>query len=523
MIKIKLLAAFIIVAAFTSLQAQVNLSTWLRNTDGKKASYFETSSSMPPTYTFTISPDSANVLAVAYNSSFVYIRSHGLTDSMGKFLNPGNCLAQSYTHKFPQTPTVPATKSISRKGGQIGLLINGVPIYGLSNSYSYNGSINTNMGGSGIWNVEVGKSEGFVLDTVLGAHPQQQGAYHSHDSPKRLYSRYATSQHSPLIGFAFDGYPVYGPYGYSSAMNSGSAVTRMKTGYSLRNITTRTTLPYGVAASQTGPPVNTTYPIGTYCEDYEWLVSNGGDLDKYNGRTCVTPEYPGGTYAYFVTIDAAGAPAFPYYIGIEYYGAPEVSNFPSGPTGNGLTLPTSGVTYYTGTVLAVKILQFTGKANRNINTLSWSLGSTGSINKIVLQRSFDGNNFSDISAVSLNASNNYSYDDKQPLQKNFYRLKIIETSGEVTYSGLVNLNNTDRNTFFIYPSITKNLINIQGLTTASSSTVLITDASGRKVLNKQITPGQSQISVDISSLSNGFYFVTITNNGAYQTAKILKN
>ena len=117
----------------------------------------------------------------------------------------------------------------------------------------------------------------------------------------------------------------------------------------MHNITTRTTLPYNVTASQTGPPVNATYPIGTYCEDYEWLASNNGDLDKYNGRTCVTPEYPAGTYAYFVTIDAAGASAFPHIIGIEYYGAPVTANFPNTNTGNGLTLPNTATTCLTPT------------------------------------------------------------------------------------------------------------------------------------------------------------------------------
>jgi hypothetical protein len=81
-----------------------------------------------------------------------------------------------------------------------------------------------------------------------------------------------------------------------------------------------------------------TYPIGTYIEDYEWLASNNGDLDKYNGRFCITPEYPEGTYAYFVTIDAAGTPQFPYYIGIEYYGAPQTADLV--PNAN-ITIPTT--------------------------------------------------------------------------------------------------------------------------------------------------------------------------------------
>jgi YHYH protein/Secretion system C-terminal sorting domain len=330
------------------VQSQTIISKWTMNANGKKASYWaQTGTAQTPTYTFTNTTDSADILSVCYTTDYAWVRSQGMTDNMGRYANPGNCSAQNYIHKFPRNPTVAATKTVSPKGGAIGLLLNGIPIFGLGNASSWNGSANV-MGpaGSGIWNVEVGKSEGFVLDTAFGAHPQQQGAYHSHTTPFRLYKYTASTSHSPLIGFAFDGNPIYGPYGYSTATNSSSAVARMKSGYSQRNITTRTTLPYGVAASQTGPAVSATYPIGTYCEDYEWLASNGGDLDKYNGRTCVTPDYPSGTYAYFVTVDALGVAAFPYYVGIEYYGTPETSNFSTTGTGNTVTSPTGATCKY---------------------------------------------------------------------------------------------------------------------------------------------------------------------------------
>jgi hypothetical protein len=237
-------------------------------------------------------------------------------------------------------------------------------MYGLGDSKSWTGTTNSNMGGAGVWNVEVYMGEGVSLDTALSAHPQQQGAYHSHAKPRRLYQSTPTTQHSPIVGYAFDGYPVYGPYGYSTPTNSASAVTRMKTGYALRSITTRTSLPYGVTPTQNGPPVNSTYPIGTYCEDYEWSASNGGDLDKYNGRMCVTPEYPGGTYAYFVTIDASGTPQFPYYIGIEYYGKPDPQSAGSGVS-TGIKFPTSGATCNLPTNLDEKVKAYSFKIYPN--------------------------------------------------------------------------------------------------------------------------------------------------------------
>ena len=144
--------------------------------------------------------------------------------SRGSLRRSGTCLTQNYIFRLPRKPTVPTTKTVSPKEGTIGVLLNGIPMYGLSNANSWNGSANVGgQQGSKIWNVEVGKAEGFVLDTAFGAHPQQQGAYHSHATPFRLYKSTPTSQHSPLIGFAFDGYPIYGPYSYSSPTNPANS------------------------------------------------------------------------------------------------------------------------------------------------------------------------------------------------------------------------------------------------------------------------------------------------------------
>lgn len=104
----------------------------------------------------------------------------------------------------------------------------------------------------------------------------------------------------------------------------------MTSSFQLRNITTRTSLPIwslpnhsGISqqltSSQYGPPISIEYPLGRYLEDYDY-IEGLGDLDQYNGRTTVTPEFPNGTYAYFITLDSGGNPAFPYVLGGQYYG-----------------------------------------------------------------------------------------------------------------------------------------------------------------------------------------------------------
>ena len=70
------------------------------------------------------------------------------------------------------------------------------------------------------------------------------------------------------------------------------------------------------------------FALGRYAEDNDYLgdlptndtAGVQWDLDRYNGRYCFTPDYPNGTYAYFVSINTDGTSAFPYLIGRQYYG-----------------------------------------------------------------------------------------------------------------------------------------------------------------------------------------------------------
>jgi hypothetical protein len=227
-------------------------------------------------------------------------------------------------------------------------------------------------GGDGIWRRNAVYAETVTFDPC-NAHQPQSGEYHYHDNPVCL--RYqlgdniagtnvgtasatfaettGTHTHSPILGWSYDGYPVYGPYGYATAMSATSGVRRMVSSYALRtdNTSTRTSLPAWAQAyqgittltsSEYGPAVSATYPLGRYVEDYDYTAGSG-DLDQYNGRFCVTPDFPNGTYAYFVTIDASGNPAFPYYLGPQFYG--------NESGGRVTSITESTTTYYTNHAL----------------------------------------------------------------------------------------------------------------------------------------------------------------------------
>jgi hypothetical protein len=332
-----LIISSVLASLIVNAQTDPNINSWHLNTTGAKASYWTIGG------TKVNMSDSSGVTRLCYTSSSVYIKSKGLADdyTMGAPKNPNSPVAKNYTFKIPKSPSQQTgTKTAVPGGGPVAISVNGVVIYGNRDADSYNSSMNANVSnGDGLWHGDAWYNEGGTMDTSGGGHSTDAGAYHYHATPLKLYSDPSTS-HSPIIGYALDGYPIYGPFGYTTAMDNTSAIKRMTSSYVLRSITTRTTLPNGTTSNPAGPNVSASFPLGMYTEDY--IYDGSGDLDVYNGRTCVTPEYPSGTYAYFITTDNSGDPAFPYIFADSYYGVISASDM--GPNVGAATIPSSSVT-----------------------------------------------------------------------------------------------------------------------------------------------------------------------------------
>jgi len=90
--------------------------------------------------------------------------------------------------------------------------------------------------------------------------------------------------HSPIIGWCYDGNPIYGPYG-GNLDSSENNPREMVSGYT--------------SILRPNRPSTGEFPVGSFIEDYTYTAS--GDLDQHNGRFCKTPDFPNGTYAYFAT------------------------------------------------------------------------------------------------------------------------------------------------------------------------------------------------------------------------------
>ncbi len=108
--------------------------------------------------------------------------------------------------------------------------------------------------------------------TILGSKVSDGETIYLHDLNFVNSKEVETTYHSPIIGWAYDGNPIYGPYGYETS--TGGNVKLMKSGYT--------------SSLKSKRPSVDLYPEGFFVEDYDFV--DNGDLDQHNGRYTITPE-----------------------------------------------------------------------------------------------------------------------------------------------------------------------------------------------------------------------------------------
>ena len=347
----KLTLGFLAAILSSAAISQTNpvILSWLQNTTTTGRHYVIGSS------TPINDADVANVQSVKYSTSWAYATTNGIpTYITGPYLdgNPSNATDQNAIFKFPLNPVQNTGTPTATTPGNIGVFINGVALFDYRDGVSWKNSTSAEAGGplggtgDNVWNRDAVVAEKVGFDCAKG-HPAM-GNYHHHQSPSAfnldilvisnvcdLYladGLYVIDNvvHSPILGFAYDGFPIYGAYGYMNVDGTGGIV-RMKSSYALRSITVRDLYADGTDVTN-GPPINATYPLGRYREDYEYIptsVSTPDYLDEHNGRFCVTPEYPSGIYAYFCTVDANHNSTYPYAVGPTFYGTKVASKVTS--------------------------------------------------------------------------------------------------------------------------------------------------------------------------------------------------
>ncbi|WP_202966672.1 YHYH protein [Cellvibrio sp. OA-2007] len=212
------------------------------------------------------------------------IPNHDFNDGTQKFAN--DVSAQNTVFEITSMPAFAASTT------EISLLVdNAILLNGVKVDLLAAGCYNVGDGKVGCNNMAqpwrydpLYAANGFVVDSH-NAHAQPDGTYHYHGAPKTFYSEVAGEDESPLVGFAADGYPIYGPY-----INKNGVLRKAVPSYRLKS---------GARPSGNGNPGGTYN--GQFRDDYEY-VAGLGDLDECNGML------HNGVYGYYIT------DGFPYIV-----------------------------------------------------------------------------------------------------------------------------------------------------------------------------------------------------------------
>lgn len=348
------------------------LSTWMLS-DGSTG--FSTDST---TTHANVSSILADVNTVAYNSEYVYVRTSGIpSHDIGKAGDPNPAIAGDLdaTYRISTNPVEETGEKTPTGLSSIGIMVNGVSFYNQSDGTAWNAEANDlsgQVGGDGppggdggpggggppggdgggevaaTWSTNALWSRREGLDDA-GGHSSPEfgstnddgsilGLYHYHQTPYGLMEQLDPgndgSMGSPIVGYAFDGFAVIGPYAYEEQGDGTLDVVQMTSSYGLLE-DNGVDEPRGADG-----PTQADYELGSFIEDFVYYEGTG-TLNEYNmafvkfdddGRAILTDETdPDGDWAYFLTSDVLdalsgnetaidGDLAFPYIVGPNYFG-----------------------------------------------------------------------------------------------------------------------------------------------------------------------------------------------------------
>jgi YHYH protein len=226
-------------------------------------------------------PEAEASADITVNGNSRSIRANGYPiKAPGRFPNrnnPHSISKKNYNLKVPLNPRK-NSRAKSAQHAVFGIAINGVVMDPGTAEFWQN---NRRSG----WNYEaMGGACKLGLDKY-NAHVQPDGTYHYHGIPKGVVASSGGNSVPAMIGYAADGFPIYGQYGYSNPEQK-SRVKKLKSSYRVKS---------GTRPSGPGGRYD-----GKFTKDWAF-VSGAGDLDQCNGQFAVTPEYPNGTYHYVLT------------------------------------------------------------------------------------------------------------------------------------------------------------------------------------------------------------------------------
>ena len=178
-------------------------------------------------------------------------------------------------------------------------------------------------------------------------------------------------------------------------------------------------------------------------------------------------------------------------------------------------------------VLPVHIEFFRGRQQPGKNLLEWRASSTSPSVQFFIERSTDGRNFEVAGSISATLFNQvFAFYDVAPAARlNYYRIKMVEQDGSISYSAIISLASDVKD---LAVSIRPGYI-INGIANlvvrsekATQLRVSVVDVSGKTVMQRLLTvpAGTGSYPIDVSLLASGVYYINVAGEERVSTEPI---
>ena len=168
------------------------------------------------------------------------------------------------------------------------------------------------------------------------------------------------------------------------------------------------------------------------------------------------------------------------------------------------------------------MIDFTGYRTDNSTVkLNWVTNAdVASTRMFYIERSTDGTNFYNIgSRQPVANTSNYTYDDSPVSGTVYYRLRIEDINGRISYSTILRIAGNDRSDkASVFPNPVTSSLQLHVPDAMINTKAILTSSSGSVVKTIQITA--RNITVDISELPGAVYYLKLQDG---QVVRVMKS
>ncbi len=165
------------------------------------------------------------------------------------------------------------------------------------------------------------------------------------------------------------------------------------------------------------------------------------------------------------------------------------------------------------TTLPIIIEYFKGKTITTGNQLSWKMNCLNTAAVFEVERSRNGFDFDSIGRMlttSAACSLPMSFTDVSPAAgDNYYRIRIIESSGTLRYTGVLLLRQNGSLTT-VYPTVLQQNTTVQVNYAGVKGTFIVSDGTGKQLYIHSLTAGVQSLALPL--YASGIYFYTIKSD-----------